>query len=53
MPNLSIRVGGRVILVPMVDRRASTVFHWDGSDPPSIELDPDGWWLLASAKPRP
>jgi aminopeptidase N len=46
LPNLTIRVGGRTIVVPMLDREASTVFHWEGSAPPAVEVDPEGWWLL-------
>ena len=53
LPNLTIRVAGRTMVVPMTDRRASTVFHWEGADPPAIEVDPEGWWLLATEPAKP
>jgi aminopeptidase N len=53
LPNLTIRVAGRTIVVPMTDRVASTVFHWEGADSPAIDVDPDGWWLLATESAKP
>jgi aminopeptidase N len=46
LPNLEIRVGGRTIVVPVLERSARTVFHWEGPEPPRVEVDPAGWWLL-------
>jgi len=46
MPNLEIRVAGRTITVPMTGRKASTVFHWPDQSAPSVELDPNVWWLV-------
>jgi hypothetical protein len=46
LPNLSIRLGGRTIAVPMTGATARTVTHWEGDPNPVVEVDPDGWWLL-------
>jgi aminopeptidase N len=46
MPNLQVRIGGRTIAMPMMDRTARAVTHWDQSSPPKVEVDPEGWWLI-------
>jgi aminopeptidase N len=53
LPNLRIRAGGRLLDVPVTDRRARVVFHWDGPAPPEVTVDPDGWWLLDTRPARP
>lgn len=51
IPNLEVRIGGRTIRVAMMGKTARTVTHWDGDTPPTVEVDPNGWWLLDVAKP--
>jgi len=46
LPNLTIRVGGRTIPLPVVEATARTLFHWEGDTPPVVEVDPDAWWLV-------
>jgi aminopeptidase N len=46
LPNLELRAGGRTMVVPLTERRARTVFHWEGREPPRVDIDPGGWWLL-------
>ena len=51
LPNLEIRLSGRTIKVPMMEKTARTVSHWDGEGTPAVEVDPNGWWLLDVARP--
>ncbi len=51
LPNLEIKVAGRTIRVAMMGRTARTVTHWDGEGQPTVEVDPNTWWLLDVAAP--
>src|SRR5262249_13962597 len=39
MPNLEVRIGGRTIAMPMTNRTARAVTHWDQAEPPKVEVD--------------
>ena len=51
IPNLEIKVANRTIKVAMMGRTARIVTHWDGPGDPTVEVDPNTWWLLEVAKP--
>ena len=51
LPNLQVRVAGRIVDVPMTERSARAVTHWSGGPAPAVEVDPSGWWLHDVAKP--
>jgi len=51
LPNLAIRVGGQSLRVPMMERTARIATPWEGPAEPTVEIDPDTWWLLDVAKP--
>jgi aminopeptidase N len=52
LPNLEIMLGGRTIAIPLVGPSARTVTHWEGSDPPTVVVDPRGWWLMEAKTAR-
>jgi aminopeptidase N len=46
MPNLTVRLGSRILTVSVSERVTRLVTHWEGDGPPRrVDLDPDGWWL--------
>lgn len=47
MPGLTVRLGARTLTVDVNERVTRVATHWEGGSPPaSVEIDPDGWWLL-------
>ncbi len=51
MPNLQVRVAGRIVAAPMTGRSARVVTPWRGEPVPAVVVDPDGWWLHDVATP--
>jgi aminopeptidase N len=48
IPNLELRVDGKVVRVNVAGRRTSQVVAGISEKPKTIEVDPAGWWLAKS-----
>lgn len=46
IPNLELKVGDRVVRLSMMAAQARTVLPWSHEQFPTIEVDPNGWWLM-------
>jgi aminopeptidase N len=53
IPNLTVRLDDRTVLVDLRGEVTRVVTHWAGERPPEkIAVDPEGWWLLTVSGER-